>query len=230
MFTLKVAPALAMGNTVVLKPAEQTPLSALYVAQLIKEAGIPPGVLNIVPGYSDAGQALVSNQKVDKIAFTGSTEVGSQIQNQSGVGNLKRTTLELGGKSPIIILADANIDEAVEHAHQAVFFNQGQICFAGSRTFIHDSIYDQFVEKSVERAKKRVVGDPFDPKTEQGPQIDGIQTEKVLGLIKKGVNDGAKLLTGGCRIGQKGFYLEPTVFAEVEDHHTIAKEEVNDIL
>jgi aldehyde dehydrogenase (NAD+) len=227
MLAWKIAPALSMGNTVVLKPAEQTPLTALYVAQLIKEAGIPPGVVNIVPGFGDAGAALVSNRKVDKIAFTGSTEVGLKIQQMSGVGNLKRTTLELGGKSPNIILADVNIEQAVEQAHFGLFFNQGQVCCAGSRTFIEASIYDEFVERSVERAKKRTVGNPFDSKTEQGPQIDDIQMEKILGLIKEGASQGAKLLVGGKRIGDKGYFVEPTVFSQVEDNNVIAKEEVS---
>jgi aldehyde dehydrogenase (NAD+) len=227
MLAWKIAPALSMGNTVVLKPAEQTPLTALYVAQLIKEVGFPPGVVNIVPGFGDAGAALVSNRKVDKIAFTGSTEVGLKIQQMSGVGNLKRTTLELGGKSPNIILADVNIEQAVEQAHFGLFFNQGQVCCAGSRTFIEASIYDEFVERSVERAKKRTVGNPFDSKTEQGPQIDDIQMEKILSLIKEGASQGAKLLVGGKRIGDKGYFVEPTVFSQVEDNNVIAKEEVS---
>ncbi|XP_044259988.1 aldehyde dehydrogenase, mitochondrial [Tribolium madens] len=226
MMAWKIAPALSMGNTVVLKPAEQTPLTALYTAQLIKEAGFPPGVFNLVPGFGDTGAALVSNPKVDKIAFTGSTEVGLKIQQMSGVGNLKRTTLELGGKSPNIILADVDIEKAVEQAHFGLFFNQGQVCCAGSRTFIEDKIYDEFVERSVERAKKRTVGNPFDPKTEQGPQIDETQMTKILGLIKEGVNQGAKLLIGGKRVGDKGYFVEPTVFANVEDNHVIAKEEI----
>ncbi|EEZ98469.1 aldehyde dehydrogenase, mitochondrial [Tribolium castaneum] len=226
MMAWKIGPALSMGNTVVLKPAEQTPLTALYTAQLIKEAGFPPGVFNLVPGFGDAGAALVSNPKVDKIAFTGSTEVGLKIQQMSGVGNLKRTTLELGGKSPNIILADVDIEKAVEQAHFGLFFNQGQVCCAGSRTFIEDKIYDEFVERSVERAKKRTVGNPFDPKTEQGPQIDETQMTKILGLVKEGVNQGAKLLVGGKRVGDKGYFVEPTVFANVEDNHVIAKEEI----
>lgn len=226
MMAWKIAPALSMGNTLVLKPAEQTPLTALYMAQLTKEAGFPPGVVNVVPGFGDAGAALCSNRKVDKIAFTGSTEVGLKIQQMSGVGNLKRTTLELGGKSPNIILADVNIEQAVEQAHFGLFFNQGQVCCAGSRTFIEDKIYDEFVERSVERAKKRTVGNPFDPKTEQGPQIDETQMTKILGLIKEGVNQGAKLMVGGKRVGDRGYFVEPTVFANVEDNHVIAKEEI----
>lgn len=147
MLAWKIGPALGMGNTVVLKPAEQTPLTALYVAELSKEAGFPAGVFNVVPGFGDAGAALTSSMKVDKLAFTGSTEVGLKIQQTSGAGKLKRTTLELGGKSPNIILADVDMAKAVEDAHQAIFFNQGQVCCAGSRTFVQDSIYDEFVER-----------------------------------------------------------------------------------
>ncbi|KAK9879196.1 hypothetical protein WA026_004045 [Henosepilachna vigintioctopunctata] len=226
MFAWKVAPALAMGNTVVLKPAEQTPLTALYVAELAKEAGVPSGVLNIVPGFGDAGAALVANSKVDKIAFTGSTEVGLKIQQASGIGRLKRTTLELGGKSPNIILADVDVAKAVEAAHMAVFYNQGQVCCAGTRTFIQESLYDEFVERSVERAKKKAVGNPFDLKTEQGPQIDDIQMAKILGLVKAGVKDGAKLLTGGEQHGDKGYFVQPTVFCDVDDSNIIAREEI----
>ncbi|CAH0558936.1 unnamed protein product [Brassicogethes aeneus] len=226
MFAWKIAPALSMGNTVVIKPAEQTPLTALYVAQLAKEAGFPAGVLNVVPGFGDAGAALVSNTKVDKIAFTGSTEVGLKIQQGAGMHNLKRTTLELGGKSPNIILADVDIKKAVEAAHFGLFFNQGQVCCAGSRTFIQDKIYDEFVERSVERAKRRITGDPFDPKTEQGPQVDETQMKRILGLIDQGVKEGAQLLTGGKRHGDEGYFVQPTVFSNVEDHHVIATEEI----
>ncbi|XP_065169832.1 aldehyde dehydrogenase, mitochondrial-like [Atheta coriaria] len=226
MFAMKVAPALATGNTVVVKPAEQTPLTALYLAQLTKEAGFPPGVVNIVPGYGDAGEAIVKHQKVDKLAFTGSTEVGLKIQQLSGVGNLKRTTLELGGKSPNIILADVDVPQAVEHAHQALFFNAGQVCTAGSRTFIEEKIYDEFVERSVGRAKQRVVGNPFDVNTEQGPQVDEKQMKKILGMIESGVKDGAQLGTGGQRFGDEGYFIQPTVFYNVKDEHKIAREEI----
>ncbi|XP_011948361.1 PREDICTED: retinal dehydrogenase 2 isoform X2 [Cercocebus atys] len=174
MFAWKIAPALCCGNTVVIKPAEQTPLSALYMGALIKEAGFPPGVVNILPGYGPtAGAAIASHIGIDKIAFTGSTEVGKLIQEAAGRSNLKRVTLELGGKSPNIIFADADLDYAVEQAHQGVFFNQGQCCTAGSRIFVEESIYEEFVRRSVERAKRRIVGSPFDPTTEQGPQIFG---------------------------------------------------------
>lgn len=172
MLAWKFGPALATGNTIVLKPAEQTSLTALYIAQLTKEAGFPPGVINVVPGFGDAGAALVQHNDVDKVAFTGSTEVGKKIQQGSGLSNLKRTTLELGGKSPNIILSDADMKHAVETSHFGLFFNMGQCCCAGSRTFIEDKIYDEFVERSAERAKKRTVGNPFDLTTEHGPQVE----------------------------------------------------------
>ncbi|GLV43996.1 Aldehyde dehydrogenase [Carabus blaptoides fortunei] len=226
MLAWKISPAVAMGNTVILKPAEQTPLTALYVAQLVKEAGFPPGVINVVTGYGDAGAALSGHPHVDKIAFTGSTEVGLKIQQAAGTGKLKRTTLELGGKSPNIILADVDIENAVENAHQALFFNQGQVCCAGSRTYVEDSIYDEFVERSIARASKRIVGDPFDFKTEQGPQVDKDQMEKILGLIESGKSDGAKLVHGGQRIGDRGYFIQPTVFADVDEDMQIAKEEI----
>ncbi|XP_008068443.2 aldehyde dehydrogenase, mitochondrial, partial [Carlito syrichta] len=173
----KLGPALATGNTVVLKVAEQTPLTALYVANLIKEAGFPPGVVNVVPGFGPtAGAAIASHEDVDKVAFTGSTEIGRVVQVAAGSSNLKRVTLELGGKSPNIIMSDADMDWAVEQAHFALFFNQGQCCCAGSRTFVQEDVYDEFVERSVARAKSRVVGNPFDGKTEQGPQRHALAT------------------------------------------------------
>ncbi|CAO2634409.1 Retinal dehydrogenase 2 [Lemmus lemmus] len=227
MFTWKIAPALCCGNTVVIKPAEQTPLSALYMGALIKEAGFPPGVVNILPGYGPtAGAAIASHVGIDKIAFTGSTEVGKLIQEAAGRSNLKRVTLELGGKSPNIIFADADLDYAVEQAHQGVFFNQGQCCTAGSRIFVEESIYEEFVKRSVERAKRRIVGSPFDPTTEQGPQIDKKQYNKILELIQSGVAEGAKLECGGKGLGRKGFFIEPTVFSNVTDDMRIAKEEI----
>lgn len=227
MMAWKLGPALATGNTIVLKPAEQTSLTALYVAQLIKEAGFPEGVINVLPGYGDAGAALANHCDVDKVAFTGSTEVGKLIQQASGNTNLKRVTLELGGKSPNIILSDSDMDYAVETSHFGLFFNMGQCCCAGSRTFIEDKIYDEFVERSAERAKKRTVGDPFDVNNEQGPQVDEEQMNKILSLIKTGEKEGAKLVAGGSRYsGLPGYFVEPTVFADVQDNMTIAKEEV----
>jgi aldehyde dehydrogenase (NAD+) len=223
----KLAPALATGNTVVLKPAEQTPLTALRVGELILEAGFPEGVVNILPGYGPtAGAAIASHNDVDKVAFTGSTEVGHLIMEAAAKSNLKRVTLELGGKSPNIVFADADMDEAIEGAHFALFFNQGQCCCAGSRLFVEAKAYDEFVEKSVARAKKRAVGDPFDPNTEQGPQVDDAQFEKVMTYIESGKKDGAKLLAGGNRVGNRGYFIEPTVFADVKDDMKIAREEI----
>jgi aldehyde dehydrogenase (NAD+) len=223
----KLAPALAMGNTVVLKTAEQTPLSALRVGELIVEAGFPAGVVNILSGYGPtAGAAIAHHQDIDKVAFTGSTEVGHLIMEAAAKSNLKRVTLELGGKSPNIIFADADMDRAIESAHQAIFFNQGQCCCAGSRLFVEAKIYDEFVARSVERAKNRVVGDPFDQNTEQGPQVDQEQFNRVMGYIEAGQREGAQLLYGGNRVGDHGYFIQPTVFADVRDEMKIAQEEI----
>jgi aldehyde dehydrogenase (NAD+) len=223
----KLGPALAAGNTIVLKPAEQTPLTALYVGQLALEAGFPPGVINIVPGYGPpAGGSIAKHMDVDKVAFTGSTEVGHLIMEAAAKSNLKRVSLELGGKSPNIVFADADIDAAIEGSHFALFFNQGQCCCAGSRLFVEQKIYDDFVNRSVARAKKRKVGDPLAKDTEQGPQVDKDQFDKVLGYIDSGKQEGAKLLCGGARSGDRGFFVEPTVFADVKDDMKIAREEI----
>jgi aldehyde dehydrogenase (NAD+) len=223
----KLGPALATGNTVVMKPAEQTPLTALRVGELILEAGFPEGVVNLLPGYGPtAGAAIANHMDVDKVAFTGSTEVGHLIMEASAKSNLKRVTLELGGKSPNIVFADADMDQAIEGAHFALFFNQGQCCCAGSRLFVEDKCYDEFVEKSVARAKARKVGDPFDASTEQGPQVDQAQFEKVLGYIDAGKREGASMLCGGGRWGDRGYFVEPTVFADVQDHMRISEEEI----
>ncbi len=222
----KLAPALATGNTIVMKPAEQTPLTALRVGELIVEAGFPKGVVNILPGFGPtAGAALARHMNVDKIAFTGSTEVGRLIMEAASQSNLKRVTLELGGKSPNIVFADADMNQAVEGSHTALFFNQGQCCTAGSRLYVEEKCYDEFVEKSVERARRRVVGNPFASATEQGPQIDQAQLDKVLAYVASGQSEGAQLLTGGNRIGERGFFLQPTVFA-AEDSMRIAQEEI----
>ncbi|RHN63527.1 putative aldehyde dehydrogenase (NAD(+)) [Medicago truncatula] len=227
MFAWKVGPALACGNTIVLKTAEQTPLTALLVAKLLHEAGLPPGVLNIVSGYGPtAGASLASHMDVDKLAFTGSTDTGKTVLELAARSNLKPVTLELGGKSPFIVCEDADIDKAVEIAHFALFFNQGQCCCAGSRTFVHERIYDEFLEKSKERALRRVVGDPFKKGVEQGPQIDSKQFEKVLRYIKSGIDSNATLECGGGRLGSKGFFVQPTVFSNVQDDMLIAKDEI----
>ncbi|XP_022178622.1 aldehyde dehydrogenase, mitochondrial [Myzus persicae] len=227
MLSWKIGPALAMGNVVVLKPAEQTPLTALYIASLVKEAGFPPGVVNIVPGYGPtAGKAIVDHLGVDKVAFTGSTEVGQIIAEGAAKSNLKRVTLELGGKSPNVVFSDSDINQAVEGAHFGLFYNMGQCCCAGSRTYVQDTIYDEFVEKSAKRAEKRIVGDQFDPKTHQGPQVDEEQLKKILSMIDSGKKQGATLVTGGSRVGDKGYFVQPTVFSDVKDDMKIAKEEI----
>ena len=223
----KLAPALAMGNTVVLKTAEQTPLSALRIGELIIEAGFPPGVVNILSGYGPtAGAAISHHMDIDKVAFTGSTEVGHLIMEAAAKSNLKRVTLELGGKSPNIVFADADMNAAIAGSHNALFFNQGQCCCAGSRLFVEESCYDEFVERSVQRAQDRVVGDPFDDKTEQGPQVDQEQFNKVMSYIESGMREGAQMLCGGSQIGDKGYFIQPTVFADVRDDMKIATEEI----
>ncbi|WJX88641.1 Aldehyde dehydrogenase 2 member B4, mitochondrial [Trifolium repens] len=227
MFAWKVGPALACGNTIILKTAEQTPLTALLVAKLLHEAGLPPGVLNIVSGYGPtAGAPLASHMDVDKLAFTGSTDTGKTVLELAARSNLKPVTLELGGKSPFIVFEDADVNKAVEIAHFALFFNQGQCCCAGSRTFVHERIYDEFLEKSKERALRRVVGDPFKKGVEQGPQIDSKQFEKVLRYIRSGIDSNATLECGGGRLGSKGFFVQPTVFSNVQDDMLIAKDEI----
>ena len=223
----KLGPALATGCTVVMKPAEQTPLTALRIGELIMEAGFPEGVVNILPGYGpSAGQALAQHKLVDKVAFTGSTEIGYEIMRSSHKNNLKRITLELGGKSANIIMDDADIDVAIAQSQVGLFLNQGQCCIAGSRLFVHEKIYDQFVERSAQVAKARKVGDPFGKDTDQGPQIDKDQFGKIMNYIDVGKKEGATLLTGGGRVGKKGWFVEPTVFADVKDDMTIAKEEI----
>jgi len=227
MYGMKLGPALATGNTVVLKPAEQTPLTALRIGELIQEAGYPTGVVNILPGYGPtAGAAIANHMDIDKVAFTGSAEVGRLILQAAGKSNLKRVSLELGGKSPNIVFADAEMEQAIEGCHFGLFFNQGQVCCAGSRLFVEDKVYDEFVEKSVARAARRTVGNPFDPAVEQGPQIDRAQFDKVMSYIDAGKREGADLLVGGKPVGDDGLFIEPTVFANVQDEMKIAREEI----
>ncbi len=226
MAAWKWGPALAAGCTIVMKPAEQTPLTCLRLGELALEAGFPKGVINIVPGYGPtAGAALVKHPDVDKIAFTGEYRT-AQIIMTDAAQTLKRLTFELGGKSPNIIFADADLDAAVAGTEFGLFFNQGQCCCAGSRVFVEDKIHDQFVEKLVKRAKARKLGNPFDAATTQGPQVDEAQFDKILSYIDKGKEAGAKCLTGGKRWGKKGFYIEPTVFDEVTDDMPIATDEI----
>ncbi|KPM07722.1 aldehyde dehydrogenase X, mitochondrial-like protein [Sarcoptes scabiei] len=227
MLSWKMAPALAAGCTIVLKPSEFTPLSALYIGHLIIEAGFPPGVVNIVPGYGPiAGAAIVKHKDVNKIAFTGSTSVGKEIMRMAA-DTCKRVSLELGGKSPLVISSKCkDVRKAVEIAQEACFANMGQCCCAGTRTFVHESIYDEFVILSAELAQKRKVGNPLDEKTVQGPQINKKQMEKVLQLIESGKQEGAKCLSGGKKLASDGFFIEPTVFADVTDNMRIAREEI----
>jgi aldehyde dehydrogenase (NAD+) len=227
MMAWKLAPALACGNVVVLKTSEKTPLSALHVAKLINEAGFPAGVVNVLSGFgATAGEALVLHPSVSKIAFTGSTPIGKRIQELSAKHGLKRVSLELGGKSPMIVLDDADIDQAVDLAHLALFLNQGQCCCAGSRLFVQEGIYDKFVAAAVAKAKAIKVGAYNEPGSEQGPQVDDIQFQKVLGYIETGKKEGATVATGGDRHGSKGYYVQPTVFTNVTDNMTIAEEEI----
>jgi aldehyde dehydrogenase (NAD+) len=229
MAAWKVAPAIACGNTVVLKPAEQTPLTALELARAAAEAGLPAGVLNVLTGFGEpAGAALVNHPDVDKIAFTGSTAVGKIIQKQAA-DTLKKVSLELGGKSPNIVLDDADIDAAVKGASMAIFYNTGQACTAGSRLLVHDKIRDEFVEKLVKRAAGFVPGDPLDPKTRLGPLVSAEQLDRVMGYIAQGKSEGANLLLGGDRVevnGKAGYFLNPTIFGDVESKMVIACEEI----
>ena len=223
----KWGPALATGNTIVLKPAEQTPLTALRVAALAQEAGFPDGVINVVPGFGPtAGAGLSEHMDVDKVAFTGEYLTGQIVMQAAAKSNLKRVSLELGGKSPNVVFADADLDAAVEGAFFGLFFNQGQCCCAGSRLFVEDRVHDQFVEKILARTKKQKVGDPFDPETTQGPQVSQEQMDRILGFIAAGKKDGARLLCGGKRIGSQGYFVEPTVFDNVTDEMKIAKDEI----
>lgn len=226
MAAWKWGPALAAGCTVVMKPAEQTPLSCLRLGELALEAGFPAGVVNIVPGFGEtAGDALAKHPGTDKIAFTGSTEVGKIIM-RNAANSIKRVTLELGGKSPNIVFADADLDAAVTGAMLGLYLNQGQCCSAGSRLFVQDNVYDNMVALLAEKAKARKLGDPFDPTTEQGPQVDKIQFDRVLGYIASGKEQGARCVAGGERFGEKGYFIQPTIFADVKDEMTIASEEI----
>lgn len=224
----KLGPALACGNTIVIKPAEQTPLTTLRLGELALEAGFPAGVLNIVTGGPATGKAIVKHPGIDKIAFTGSTSVGKEIM-RGAADTLKRVTLELGGKSPNIVFADSDIDDAVKGAINGIFYGKGEVCNAGSRLFVESKVRDQFMEKLVGRAKKMVPGDPLDPKTRMGAIVSQEQMQTVLGYIEAGKKEGAKLIAGGNRTsvdGGKGFFIEPTVFGDVTNEMKIAQEEI----
>lgn len=223
----KVAAALAAGNTIVLKSSEKTPLVTLYLAELVKEVGFPAGVFNVLSGFGPtAGAPLAEHMDVDLISFTGSTVTGKQIQKVAGESNAKRVLLEMGGKSPLVIMDDADLDLAVKIAHDGCMANMGQCCCAATRTYVQEGIYDQFVAKSKELALAKKPQDPFEEKSEHGPLIDDIQFDKVLKLIEKGSEEGAKLECGGKRSGSKGYFVEPTVFSGVTDDMVIARNEV----
>jgi len=226
MAAWKLGPVLATGCTVVLKPAEETPLSALRLGELMMEAGVPPGVVNIVTGYGEtAGAALSGHPDVDKIAFTGSTEVGKLILKASA-GNLKKVSLELGGKSPNIILDDANLDVAIPGAANAIFFNQGQTCCAGSRLFVQDKVYDQVIEGISALARQMKVGPGMDPSTQMGPLVSTAQLERVTGCLKSGAEQGARATVGGKRIEGKGYFVEPTVLVDTKPDMKVYREEI----
>jgi len=227
MWAWKIGPALATGNTVVLKTAEQTPLSALYAATLVEKAGIPAGVVNIISGFGKtAGAAIASHMDVDKVAFTGSTVTGRTILQAAAKSNLKKVTLELGGKSPNIVFNDANIDDAISWVNFGIFFNHGQCCCAGSRIYVQSGIYDKFIEAFKQRTSKNVVGDPFAEDTFQGPQVSKLQFDKIMDYISSGKEAGAKLETGGERHGKEGYFIQPTILSNVSPDMKIHQEEI----
>ena len=225
MAAWKLGPALATGCTVVLKPAEQTPLSALYLGELLLEAGLPGGVVNIVTGFGDAGAALSGHDDVDKVAFTGSTEVGRLIVG-AAAGNLKKVSLELGGKSPNVVFADADLDAAVIGAANGIFFNHGQCCNAGSRLYIQDAAFDDVVAGVAEQAKKITVGSGLDAGTQMGPLISDEQFEKVLGYLQSGADAGAEAVVGGGRVGDRGYFVQPTVLTNTTGDMKVVREEI----
>ena len=226
MLAWKWGPALACGNTIVMKPAEQTPLTALRLAELVVEAGFPAGVVNLLNGLGEVtGDALVRHADVDKIAFTGHVETAKIIQ-KAAADTLKRTTFELGGKSPNVVFADCDMEQAVAGAFHAIYFHGGQCCTAGSRLFVEKSIQKEFVERLAAKAKARKVGDQLDSATEQGPQVSQEQLDKILHYCKLGETEGARLVAGGVRKGQAGFFVEPTIFDDVKDSMTIARDEI----
>ncbi len=226
MAAWKWGPALACGNTIVMKAAEQTPLSVLRVCELVQEAGFPPGVINLLNGMGETtGDAMVTHPDIDKIAFTGHVDTAKLITKRAA-DTLKRTTFELGGKSPNVVFADCDMEQAVAGAFHAIYFHGGQCCTAGSRLFIEEKIKDEFVSRLAEKAKGRRVGNQLDEKTEQGPQVSQEQLDKILGYVELGQQQGAKLVAGGKRVGDKGFFVEPTIFDNVTDDMAIAKDEI----
>ncbi|RFU76091.1 aldehyde dehydrogenase [Trichoderma arundinaceum] len=223
----KIGPALACGNTVVLKTAEQTPLSGLFAATLIQKAGFPAGVVNILSGFGKiAGAAIAAHKDIDKIAFTGSTGVGRSILQAVSISNLKKLTLELGGKSANIVFNDADIEDAISWVHFGIFYNHGQVCSAGSRIYVQSGIYDEFVEAFKARASEIIVGDPFQKDTFQGPQVSSVQCDRIMDYIRSGKEAGAKIEIGGGRHGTQGYFIQPTIFSNVTKDMRIMKEEI----
>ena len=226
MVAWKWGPALAAGCTIVMKPAEQTPLTCLRMAELARRVGFPPGVINVVPGFGPtAGGAVVDHPMIDKVAFTGETTTAKTIMTNAAK-SLKRITFELGGKSPNVVFDDADIDAAVAGSYVGVFLNQGQCCCAGTRAFVHRNVRDEFIEKLRAMTTSRRVGDPFDQKTQQGPQIDRAQFDKIMGYIDSGKSSGANCISGGDRVGEKGYFVAPTIFDDVSDDMPIATDEI----
>ncbi|TBU39638.1 aldehyde dehydrogenase [Dichomitus squalens] len=227
MMAWKIGPALATGCAIVLKPSEFTPLTALYMAKLIDQVGFPAGAFNLVNGYgSIVGQALAEHPDIEKIAFTGSTLVGRKIMEASAKSNLKKVTLELGGKSPTIVFDDADLDQAVKWAAFGIYYNHGQCCCAGSRIFVHANIYDEFLQRFTAHTQTLKVGDPFSPETFQGPQINQQQYDRIMGYIESGKAEGAKVHYGGHRVGDEGYYISPTIFTETKPNMKIVQEEI----
>ena len=226
MATWKIAPALAAGCCTVVKPAEQTPLSALRLGELIMEAGFPEGVVNIVPGYGEtAGAALAAHPDVDKVAFTGSTEVGKLIVH-AATGNLKKVSLELGGKSPNVVFKDSDLETAIPGAASAIFFNHGQCCCAGSRLYVEKAVYDRVVEGVAEHARKIKVGSGLEPDTQMGPLVSEEQLKRVCGYLESGFSEGAKAVAGGRKAGDRGYFVEPTVLVDTNENMKVVQEEI----
>jgi aldehyde dehydrogenase (NAD+) len=226
MTAWKWGPALAAGCTIVMKPAEQTPLTCLRLARLAQKAGFPDGVINVVPGFGEtAGASIVKHPGIDKVAFTGEHRTAQIIMREASQ-TLKRLTFELGGKSPNVVFADADLDAAIAGSHFGLYFNQGQCCTAGSRVFVEEKIYDKFVDRIASMNKARKLGNPLDPETEQGPQVDQAQFDKIMHYIDLGRQQGAECLSGGKRFGDRGYFIEPTVFGGVTDDMAIAREEI----
>ncbi|KAI9930607.1 hypothetical protein ASPWEDRAFT_171232 [Aspergillus wentii DTO 134E9] len=227
MWSWKIGPAIAAGNTVIIKTAEQTPLSGLYAAKLIKEAGFPPGVINVISGLGRvAGAAISSHMDIDKVAFTGSTVVGRMILQAAAKSNLKKVTLELGGKSPNIVFNDADIDNAISWSNFGIFYNHGQCCCAGSRILVQEDIHDKFVARFKERAALNKLGNPFEADTFQGPQVSKLQFDRIMEYINHGKQSGATVAAGGERHGDEGYFIQPTIFTDVTNDMKIAQEEI----